>query len=175
MYGDGGTFLGQLDMMLSGHEKKVSLAESMIGAVVDPSQVAWVALQADQDVVGYTLFGTHDNLRLAGIESGVALLPSLCMPYLNNKGSEWFGISVVNVLDEQTTVTFDLYNDVGSVIAQVSRTLAAHEKLAITATELFGTLPPASAWIECRSDRWITGFELIGDTAGRWMAAVKAL
>jgi len=175
-YGDGGAKIGEKNFSLGPGDKIVDVAENILDGIGSPANVDWVKIQADQGIVGYELFGTHDNRRLAGLEGITGVKNKICFPHLDTTGLSWHGISVVNVTDSPCELTLKLVSDAGVVIAETQKSLNANEKLVSLVTDLFGlaTLPSHAGWVACEADQLIAGFELFGDLAGDTMAAVIA-
>ena len=172
-YGSSGTVLGQKIMSLGPSEKIVQLAEDFLDGVADITMVDWLLIEADPGLVGYELFGTLDNKRLAGLEPGAGLKSAICMPFIDVNSGYWYGVSIVNAGDSSTNVTFKLYDSGGNVLDEKSANIGAKQKYLALLTDLFGTLPENSAWVDCSSEAGqLTGFELFGDPTFEKMAAI---
>jgi len=154
---------------LEPNEKAVELAELFLDGIGSPADIDWIMVESDADVVGFELFGTHDQQRIAGLEAATALRTELCYPFLDVSADVAHGIAVVNVNDLEAELTFTLYDNDGSPLASVPRTLGARQKLSITVEDLFADADlPADripGWLACSSTRPIAGFELFLDLA----------
>ena len=179
-FGPGGRSLGSKQILLGAREKVVTtVPELLTGGQIQPVEdVDWLFVEADVDIVGFELFGTFDGERLAGLEASSALRSQLCYPFLDANVDVAHGISVVNVNNQATTVSFTLYDDQGLPIgAPVDVPLGANEKFISTVSDLFpgvpmGTIP---GWLGANSNMPLAGFELFINTAnGQQMGAVVA-
>ena len=175
-YGDGGAKVGEKDFQLGAGEKLVDIAENILQGVGSPANIDWIKIQADQGIVGYELFGTHDNRRLAGLEGITGLKKEICFPHLDNTRLNWFGVSVVNASEATCNLVFKLMSDSGQVLMETQRNLNGNEKLVTLVTDLFDlqALPANAGWVACTGDQLLAGFELFGDFTGNTMAAVIA-
>ena len=163
-FGDGGAELQSVLLPLKAGEKKVQLAEDFLAGIGSPANVDWVLVEADQEIVGYELFGTHDFKKIAGLEAISGLRKSICYPFIDTDTDVGHGIAVVNVNPGPQTVTFTLYANDGFPLASVTRDLAANQKLISTIESLFGAFTFATGqvpgWLECQGTAPLAGFEL---------------
>jgi len=163
-FGDDGVELGSKIRTLQVGEKVVELADEFLDGMGTPANVDWVLVEADLQIVGYELFGTHDGNRIAGLEASTALSKNLCFPFIDTNSDVAHGISVVNVTDEPITANFTLYSDQGVPLATTTRSLSGKEKYSITIEELFisETFDEINVpgWLECTSSQPLAGFEL---------------
>ncbi len=173
-FGSGGIEVGRLDLTLSAGEKLVDTADSLLGPLGGPAAIDWLEVHGAEDVVGYELFGTIDNKRLAGFEAGPQVNTRLCFPHVDAGVGQWHGISLVNVNEAPITASLTLYSDGGQVLGETSKVLAAKEKWVALLTDVFGTLPLESGWVEAESDANMAGFLLFGDQQFEAMSAVRA-
>lgn len=176
-YGTGGALTGTGTLLLEPSEKVVEAAATMLNlAGITSTDVAWIEVTADANVSGYELFGAlSGGSRLAGIEAIDQIRTSLCMPFIDNSGSSWHGIAVVNVSDSEAAVSFTLRNEVGEdVLCIGDEVLAAKEKKIYSLTELFGAIPVNAAWLQVNSDQNLVGFELFGNKSNEFMAGLIA-
>ncbi|PIE03217.1 MAG: hypothetical protein CSA81_03540 [Acidobacteria bacterium] len=173
-YGDGGSVVGRKDYNMGPNEKLVDTATNMLADIGSPANIDWIKIEADQGIVGYELFGTHDNKRLAGLEGLNGLKKEICFPHLDTTGLSWHGVSVVNISENNASLTFQMISDSGDVLHETTRNLKSNEKLVSLVTELFklDQIPANAGWVRCSSNQLIAGFELFGDRKGRHMSAV---
>ncbi|MCB1043855.1 MAG: PKD domain-containing protein [Acidobacteria bacterium] len=173
-YGPGGALVGQKNLALGPKGKIVDTAEGLLADLGGPQSIDWVEIRGAEDVVGYELFGTHDNKRLAGFEAGPQLANQICFPHIQTGGDQWHGVAVVNVTDQPINVQFKLYGDAGQMFAESTRSLAAREKTVALLSDLFENPPVEAGWLLAESDGLIAGFLLFGDLAGQTMSALRA-
>lgn len=174
-YDSTGKIVGQQVMSLNAGEKLVQLAEDFLDGFADVTEVDWVLIEADEGLVGYELFGTLDNKRLAGLEAGRGLKSSICLPFIDVDSGFWYGVSIVNLDTRFTNATFTLYDNGGNVLSEITKRIDPKQKYVDLLTNLFGPLPDNSGWVECSSPNgMLTGFELFGDARFEKMAAVLA-
>jgi hypothetical protein len=125
-----------------------------------PAATAWFSLQSQIPLVGFELFGTTDNNRLAGysvvdIEGKVGIFPKI------EKNSGWTGIAFVNTENGQATATINACNDTGNVLATGTKTLKAYGKWVGYAEDLFpGFNLNATTYLNFSADRNVAGFQL---------------
>ncbi len=154
---------------LQPNEKVVELADLFLQDIGAPTEIDWVMVEADADIVGFELFGTHDRQRIAGLEAATALRTELCYPFIDVSPDVAHGISVVNVNDQEADLVFTLYDDDGVALASVPVKLGAKRKLSVTIEDLFADagLEPDDipGWLGCQSTLPVAGFELFLDLA----------
>ncbi|QTD52069.1 PKD domain-containing protein [Sulfidibacter corallicola] len=174
-YDANGQVTGEKTRTLAPGEKVVDLADDFLSGIGSPATVDWVAVEADSGIVGYELFGTHDDKRLAGFEATTSLRQTLTFPVVE-AGDKWQGISVVNVNSQEAQLTFTLYNSVGTPLHRVQRTQAPNTKVLATLRDLFSLseIPANASWVHCSSSLPIAGFELFGDNENKRMSALIA-
>lgn len=173
-FGSGGVEVGRLDLTLSAGEKLVDTAANLLGSLGGPAAIDWLEVHGAEDVVGYELFGTLDNRRLAGFEAGPQVNTRLCFPHVDAGVGQWHGMSLVNVNDMSITASLTLYSDGGEVLGQSSKVLAPKEKWVALLTDVFGTLPLESGWVMAESEANMAGFLLFGDQQLEVMSALRA-
>ena len=175
-FGDDGNLIGEKPNSLEAGQKLVQTATSFLDGLGSPANVDWILIDADRGIVGFELFGTHDNKQLAGFEASSFLKTGLCFPYYNQTGKGWHGVSVVNVSEQTSDIAFTLYNDNGEPLANTIRTLKPMQKFISTLEDLFpdihATFQPG--WVECNAEHPIAGFELFGDKQGEQLGGVIA-
>lgn len=177
-YGPEGNLVNTKQVSLAGNEKLVQVAESFLDGIGSPANVDWIEIEADSEIVGFELFGTHDGKRLAGFEATTGLKTEICFPYYDDTGNSVHGVSVVNPTDAANTLTITLYDDNGAVLGTVSNTLDARQKRIFTINELF---PPSAmaitdvpGWLAVTGSQPLAGFELIVNLNGEKMSALIA-
>jgi len=178
-YGDGGAEVGQKVRTLAAGEKLVETATVLLEGIGSPQDVDWILVEADEDVVGFELFGTNDGKRLAGLEASTGLTTEICYPFFNGNPAVAHGISVINVdPDPETnpddlTVTFILYADSGSTIGQPRTVnIKPNQKYIGLIRDIFSEDLEDSdqipGWLCASADAPMAGFELFirGDEMG---------
>ena len=179
-YGTDGSKVGEAVRNMGPNEKIVEIAETFLAEIGSPEDIDWVLVEADEDIVGFELFGTDDGLTLAGLEASSALSKNLCYPFLDRDDDVAHGISVVNVNPEPVTVTFKLFDNDGTMIAdEVTADLKANEKFTSVITDLFPKdaifFNEIPGWLEVSADLPLAGFELFINTkTGEEMGAIVA-
>ncbi len=64
-YNDSGTTVATETITLAGHEKKLSIAETLF--TQDISSATYIAYSSDKEVVGFQLNGSSDDMMLDGL------------------------------------------------------------------------------------------------------------
>lgn len=167
-YGAGGAQLAKGTLTLGANEKLAKVFPDFFplvtwttGSAATAAAAQWVEIETvNANVTGYELFGKQDNKLMAGIEAITDVKKSICMPFVDGSGNYAHGISVVNITNNSATVTFRLYDDVGSVLQTQTRNLLGKEKQIFQLEQLFNPLPMTSSWLEVSSTQEVVGFEL---------------
>ena len=150
------------------NEKIVQVAEQFLDGIGSPANVDWFVVEADLQIVGYELFGTHDFKKIAGLEATTGLATSICYPFIDISSEVAHGISVVNVNADPQDVTFNLIDDQGKVLASVTKNLNGHQKFTDTIEAMFSSFnfsaSQAPGWLEVRGSAPLAGFELFLNT-----------
>ena len=138
-------------------------------------ETAWLKLESASGVSGFELFGTSDNLRLAGY-SGVGISGSDGI-LANLEKDGWTGVALVNLEATRSTVQLKAYNDSGKLIA-ASETivLQAHEKKVQTAARFFTTSLDGATYITYATDgNELVAFQLNNSADNSMLDALPAL
>jgi len=179
-YGVEGQVIGQRIRTMRPNEKIVEIADQFLEGIGTPAEVDWVQVEADQDVVGFELFGTTEPATLAGLEASTGLTRELCFPFIDTDTAVAHGLSVVNVNNVETEVEFNLLDNEGQVVAgPVTYNLLPNQKLISTIPDLFGpeelTGNEIPGWLAVSASNPVAGFELFINTAnGQQMGALIA-
>lgn len=164
-----GDVLGEDEVALLSYEKLTMLfdAEESSGL---PGGTAWIRLQADQDLVGYALFGAanqagHDYF--AGLQSVCCGGHILRFPWFENTSETWSGFALLNAGDEMAQVRVSLLRDNGRMeVSDHLNQVEAHAKVVLMGDQLFPGLDLAAghAWVRVQaSSPNLVGFLLWGD------------
>jgi len=126
---------------------------------------------------GIELFGGQGNERLAGFPAADFATDELIFPHVVS--GDWYtGIAMLNLVDEQVTVTLSAYNDEGTLLAQAETTIAANSKLVRPPALLFPdqSLPASTSYIVATANKKaLNGFEIFGDFADKRLGGLSAL
>ncbi|MDJ0836227.1 MAG: Calx-beta domain-containing protein [Acidobacteriota bacterium] len=175
-----GNVVDEVIRTLEVNEKIVETDDQFLADFENGEEVAWVLVEADEDVVGFELFGTSDGETIAGLEASTGLSRELCYPFIDTNTEVAHGISVINVNDTVTTLTFILYDDDGNEIAgPVDILVNGNGKLISTIPDLFpeGAISDTEVpgWLSVTADAPIAGFELFINTSNnKQMGAITA-
>lgn len=173
-YGPGGVLVGEKQISLPAYGKVVELAETFLAEIGSPAEVDWVRVRCDVGVVGYELFGTHDNKTMAGLEASAALKKELIFPVLDASGASWHGLALVNPGETGQTVKLNLYSSGGILLKSQQLELAPWEKKVASVEGLFGELPVQAGYVRASAAQPLAGFQLFGDLIGERMAGLVA-
>lgn len=177
-YSDGGTVLAQEPMTVEPLGKRVDLAHNLFATLDDTDPIAWIEVQTDGSVDGYELFGSNDGTerRLAGLSAVAARATTLVFPKIWVESDRyWTGLAVVNLSSDQDAVlTYDAFNDAGTLLAQATRQVGPRQKDVALAETVFSTWPQGVTWIRVNSTQPMAAFELVGDIAGDFLGGIIA-
>ncbi|CAM2009221.1 hypothetical protein [Acanthopleuribacter pedis] len=174
-YGPGGALVGEKTMTFAAQEKKVSLADTFLEGIGSPANVDWFEVIADADILGYELFGTWDNKRMAGLEAIAKTAEEICFPMIDQSGDSFHGYAVVNVAAAASEIRFGLYALDGSLIGETEpTTLAGKEKRIFLLSQLFENVPLEAAWVKASAASELVGFQLLISKDGEMMTGVIA-
>jgi hypothetical protein len=134
-----------------------------------PAGAAWLSMSADQDLIGYELFGSSTlstNNFFAGLpcaaESGTALL----FQHFEGGSGHFTGLVAINLADQPANLEFRAFDAAGIQLESVQVTqVAPGAKLTRLTSALFSaaTLERASwVWAGSPGGRW-AGFSIWGD------------
>lgn len=177
-YDAAGTETFRAEGTLPAGEKLLATATTLFG----DADVAWVKVEADGRLVGFELFGDPDLVRMAGFPAATELNDRLYFPHITEiTPNNWIGISLLNVTDEDVTLTIEAVNADGLVLADAQRELGPREKLVSVAQSFFDNgLPANTAYMRVTGNRKaLCGFQLFGSLAlpqlGDQLAGLSAI
>lgn len=163
---------------LSTGEKRTALidgnaaGESLFGSAL-PAETAWVQMDADQPMAGYTLFGSRSGQLFAGLEAHRDALRQLAFPAVGN-AQIYAALALVNSLAASQTVTIQVRDTMGVIVATEELTLAPFARQTLLTSALFPDAPNDS-YILVTAPRGIYGFQLTGDRQSTWLTGLEAL
>ncbi len=147
-----------------------------------PPGTAWVQVTADQDLIGYELFGTpriSNNDTFTGLQGNYGGGTVLNYPHVISNDNMFTGLVALNLGDASADVVFTAYNSDGAVLeSTTAQTVGRKTKLVQLASDLFSaeTLSQA-AWVRASAtgSQW-AGFLLWGDQVGErhYMSGMNA-
>ncbi len=156
-YDTDGNLLGSLTQSLKPGQRFIGLSTTLNL----PPATAWLSLQSQNALVGFELFGTADQNRLAGYSVVDIEGKSGIFPKVEKNG--WTGVAFVNTETQKATVTLKAHDDTGAVLATGTKFLNAHAKWVGLAEELFpGFSLGTATYFSFSSDRSVAGFQLNG-------------
>ena len=126
---------------------------------------AWLKVRADQQILGYMLFGSHVvGDFFSGFQSLKRGFRRLCFPHLEETVTTggFTGIAVVNPGDENTEVTIMLIDQSGNLKAQSQRPLGPKQKIVALAADLFSETFSFGDKIVVSGSSPLAGFEIFG-------------
>ena len=126
------------------------------------AKAEWAEIRTNNaNITAYELFGDRLDKKMAGLEAITRVKNQICMPFVDDTGNFTHGISVANIGEKKTTVTFTLYNNMGQAVGSVMRVLEAHQRqIYLLKQDLFDPLPLAASWLEVTANQQLVGFEL---------------
>ena len=94
-----------------------------------------ITSQSDQPLCGILLYGTTNDLQLAGLPIHPVAGSSLYLPHIASVEPWWTGIGVMNAGDAATDISFSLFNDAGEVLSVVTKLMNPNQRMASTLTD----------------------------------------
>ena len=128
-----------------------------------------ITSQSDQPLCGILLYGTTNDLQLAGLPIHPVAGSSLYLPHIASVEPWWTGIGVMNAGDAATDISFSLFNDAGEVLSVVTKLMNPNQRMASTLRGLFGVdISPSAKYMKTESldGQPVSGIYLIGTTDG---------
>lgn len=169
-YSKEGVTLPQTTIDLPAGKKKYISGAAAIGL---PANAAWLQIEAASGITGFELFGTNDDLRLAGY-TGVGLKSAKGIFAKIEQDGGWTGLALVNSESVSATVTLKARNNWGELKASIELPLDPHERLMGAAETIFIDEDISEAsYISYESNRELVGFQMNGE--GRLLDALPAL
>lgn len=134
-----------------------------------PAGAAWLSMTADQDLIGYELFGSSalsSNDFFAGLPCAIESGPALLFQHVEGGSGHFTGLVAINLADQPADLEFRAFDETGVQLeqAQVAQ-VAAGAKLTRLTSALFSssTLERATwVWAGSPQGRW-AGFSIWGD------------
>jgi hypothetical protein len=161
------------DQEVLGPNGKITLLFDFENQVEVPAGTAWLQVTADQDLIGYELFGTpriSGNDTFTGLQGNYGGGNVLTYPYFTNDPNEFTGIVALNLGDLVSDITFTAYDVSNQVLETVTIEGVAPKTKMVRVVEQIFTEPNTlanSAWVRAvGSDSEWAGFLLWGDRVG---------
>lgn len=169
-YGADGAFLEARQRDPFAGPGKITLLMDTENAQELPDGAAWVEVTADQNLIGYDLFGASaasGNDFFAGLQGAYATSKSLVYPHFQASETQWLGLTAVNTSSGPAGLKLELFDSEGHVLeAKSLEQIPAKGKESLLVGSFF-TSPDAlekGAWVRARGESAIwNGFLLWGD------------
>lgn len=123
-----------------------------------PLTTAWLEIEASVPVSGFELFGSSDDLKLAGYTSVNLEGSSGLFPKLEKQG--WSGIALINTTADNISVTLTAYRDDGFPVATHEWSLAGHQRLIDQPENLFSEEIDTATYISYQASGSVVAFQL---------------
>jgi len=171
-YDVAGNPLTSVNYTMASYEKLVNVVQNFWTdkSLTYPTDTAWFKVVATGgNIIGYELFGTEEaagRKLLAGINAATSGNLKLTYPHIDVSATSWTGITVVNIGDDNTSLSAKAYDVNGTLLQEypVKTSFAPNEKYVNVAENIFnGGLPIGTATITIEADNSLVGFELWGD------------
>lgn len=178
-FDDAGRELQRQTLPMAPQSKMVNVVSALFPGL---QGVSWLRVLGSGDLAGFELFGDHASTRICGFQAPTSLTDQLIFPHLSHRPDEWTGIALLNAGPEPSSLTLQVYDDSGNLLAERSELQPPFTKLVRTHQALFPEgLPSAARWLRVQSNnKTLTGFQLFGDFSatgalGERMAGILAL
>lgn len=159
-----GCRIGYLEQLLRAKQNFVRMASDIFPEVPAEDIASIKFFSCDgQPLCGLLLYGTSDELQLAGLP----LLPSIVSPvYLSHLACFepwWTGIGLMNAGDAPADVQFSMFDKDGDILESTMRSLNPAQRLAITIKDLFeDNISQDVRYLKIESPQPLSGIYLIG-------------
>lgn len=170
-YSKTGTVLPYSSLTIGGKGKYIGVVRSLNL----PDQTAWFKISATQPLVGFELFSTLDNRKMAAYAAmnGAAAKRGV-FPKIEKNG--WTGIAFVNIENGEATVTLTAYTNDGDAIAARTINVGSLAKTVDLAENIFAPQNIALAThIAYISNRNVVGFQLTSSSDDTMLDGLPAL
>lgn len=170
-YSEAGNRLTESAINIPAKDKYIGLVRNL----ELPAQTAWFRLTATQPLVGFELFSTLDNQKLAAYsENGGTGTKAGVFAKIERDG--WTGIAFVNTEIYPANVTLTAYRNDGLNLATATIRVNSHAKVVMMAEDIFSNSNISTAtYIGFRSDRNVVGFQLNGSSDNKMLDGLPAL
>ncbi len=126
-----------------------------------PAETAWLAIESTVPISGFELFGTSDNLQLAGYTCVGIDGMSGVFPKLDKSG--WSGIALVNTTSGKISVTLRAYSDDGKEVDKKTLPLTGFQKIVDEPKDIFDNELDSATYITYKATAPVAAFQLNGD------------
>jgi hypothetical protein len=170
-YSKTGEMLARSYLIVGGKDKYIGVVRSLNL----PDQTAWFKINATQPLVGFELFSTLDNTKLAAYaEMNGAGSKQGVFPKIESDG--WTGIAFVNAEGSEASVTLTAYTNEGTPLAVRNITVGSLSKEVGLAKNIFAPQNISMAgYIAYTSDKNVVGFQLTASSDGTLLDGLPAL
>jgi hypothetical protein len=163
-----GNQIGYLEQLLRAKQNFVRMA-SDIFPEVPAEDIASIKFSSGdgQPLCGLLLYGSSDELQLAGLPLLPSIVSPVYLPHLACFEPWWTGVGLMNAGDAPADVHFSLFDRDGDILGSTMRPLNPAQRLAITIKDLFeDNISQAARYLKIESPQPLSGIYLIGTNDG---------
>ena len=132
-----GNLLGQEDFALKRNQHWPRMIYDIIPEI-ESADIASMEFIADMPLSGFVVYGTATTIQLAGMSLSGTGSTTLTLPGIQSNELWWTGVAVMNDSDLATDVVLTLHRSNGQILAQETRTLQPHQRMAELLQWIFG-------------------------------------
>ena len=164
-----GNQIGCLEQSLRAKQNFVRMASNIFPGAPAEDIASMKFFSGDgQPLCGLLLYGTSDELQLAGLPLLPSIVSPVHLPHLACFEPWWTGVGLMNAGDAPADVQFSLFDKDGDILESTMRSLNPAQRLAITIRDLFGAdnISQAARYLKIESSQPLSGIYLIGTNDG---------
>ena len=124
-----------------------------------PEGTKWMAIESSVPVSGFELFGTTNNLQLAGYTSVDIDGKSGIFPKYEHQ-NDWTGIALINTTSGRTSVTLTAYTDAGREVDSKTLPLNGFEQIVTDPKEIFDNSIDTATYIAYKATAPVVAFQI---------------
>ncbi|MCB1050046.1 MAG: hypothetical protein H6510_15135 [Acidobacteria bacterium] len=152
-----------------GPNGKTTLLFDHEGSAIVPAGSAWLSVSADQNLIGYELFGSSvlsQNDFFAGFQSATQAGMGMRFTHLERSTNSFTGLVALNLGSSADDLTYRAYDSKGNILETVTLSgIGPKQKVTRLASQIFSaTTLQTAVWAEATGGQpnW-AGFEIWGD------------
>ncbi len=141
---------------------EIGAKERYIGATSEldlPEGTKWMAIESSVPVSGFELFGTTNNLKLAGYTSvGIDSATGVFPKYEHH--NDWTGIALINTTSDSISITLTAYTDNGDKVDSKTLPLSGFEQIVKDPQVIFDNSIDTATYIAYKATAPVVAFQI---------------
>ncbi len=124
-----------------------------------PEGTKWMAIESSVPISGFELFGTTNNLQLAGYTSVGIDGDTGIFPKYEHR-NDWTGVALINTTSEDISVTLTAYTDAGIVVDEKNLQLNGFEQIVKDPIKIFDNSIDTATYIAYKATASVVAFQI---------------